>query len=71
METITKARKIGGSIAVIVPEEVVKKENIKPNDMVKIDIVREDDLSFVWGKLKSIKMSTQEIMEIIDEGEKD
>ncbi|MBS3171754.1 hypothetical protein J4449_04040 [Candidatus Woesearchaeota archaeon] len=71
METITKARKIGGSIAVIVPEEVVKKENIKPNDMVKIDIVREDDLSFLWGKLKSIKMSTQEIMEIIDEGEKD
>jgi hypothetical protein len=71
METITKARKIGGSIAVIVPEEVVKKENIRPNDMVKIDIIREDDLSFLWGKLKSIKIPTQEIMEIIDEGDED
>ena len=71
METVTKARKIGGSIAIIVPEEVVKKENIRPNDMVKIDIIREDDLSFLWGKLKSIKIPTQEIMEIIDEGEED
>ncbi|MBI2672195.1 hypothetical protein HYX16_04640 [Candidatus Woesearchaeota archaeon] len=71
METITKARKIGGSIAVIVPESVAKKENIKPNDMVKIDITREDDLSFLWGRLKSIKIPTQEIMEIIDEGEED
>ena len=71
METITKARKIGGSIAVIVPEDVVKKENIKPNDMVKIKISREDDLSFLWGKLKSVKIPTQEIMEIIDEGEED
>lgn len=52
-------------------EDVVKKENIKPNGLVKIAITREDDLSFLWGKLKSIKIPTQEIMEIIDEDEKD
>ena len=71
MEIITKARKIGGSIAVIVPENVIKKEHINPNDMVEVVITRIDDINFLWGKLKSVKIPTKKIMDIIDEGEED
>ena len=69
METITKARKIGGSIGVIIPDEIIQRENIRPNDIIKIEIERKDDLSFLWGTLKGIKTPTQKIMDIIDEGE--
>jgi len=69
MEAITKAKRMGGSIGVIIPEEVVKKENISVNDTLKINIERKDDINFFWNKLKGIKMPTQEIMDIIDEGE--
>lgn len=71
METITKAKQIGGSIGVIIPMEVVEQENIHPNDTVKIKIERCDDLSFLWGKGKDIKKSTDQIMKEIDEGELD
>ena len=69
METITKAKRIGGSIGVIIPKEIVKKERIKPDDKVKFSIEKADDLSSLWGKLKDIKKSTQQIMKEIDEGE--
>ena len=49
------ARKWGDSIAVIIPHEIVRMENIKPNDQVKISIEREDDLSDLFGKFKSKK----------------
>ena len=68
-EVIIKAKKIGGSLGIIIPEEIVKKEHINVNDTVKIKIERKDDLTFLWGKLKNIKTPTQKIMDIIDEGE--
>jgi len=71
MELITKTRKLGGSIAVIIPKEVVRNEKISPDDTVKIQIEKSDDLGFMWGRLKDIKKSTDEIMREIDEGELD
>ena len=68
-EVIIKAKKIGGSLGIIIPEEIVKKEHINVNDTVKIKIERKDDLTFLWGKLKNIKTPTQKIMDMIDEGE--
>lgn len=71
MELVTKTKKIGGSIAIIIPKEVVRNEKILVDDTVKIQIEKSDDLSFMWGKLKDIKKSTDEIMHDIDEGELD
>lgn len=71
MELITKTKKIGGSIAVIIPKEVVAKERILLNDTVKIQIEKSDDLSFMWGRFKDIKKPTDEIMREVDEGELD
>mgnify|MGYP001618525662 CR=1 FL=1 len=71
MELLAKTRKIGGSIAVIIPKEVVRNENLLANDTVKIKIEKTGDLSFMWGRFKDIKKSTTEIMHEIDEGELD
>ncbi len=71
METITKAKQIGGSIAVIIPKYIVEKERILPEDTVKIRIEKSDNLSDIWGKLKDIKKPTEQIMKEIDEAETD
>ena len=70
-EVVIKARKIGGSLGIIIPEEIVKKEHIGVNDSVKVKIERNDNLTLLWGKLKKITTPTQKIMDMIDEGESD
>lgn len=55
------ARKWGDSIAVIIPSEIVNTKKIKPSDKIKITIKKGgDDLSFLWGKLKT-KKTAQEL----------
>lgn len=71
METIVKAKRIGGSIGIIIPKNITGKERIMPEDTLKIRIEKTADLSFLFGRWKDIKKSTKEIMEEIDEGEID
>jgi len=71
MEAQVKARQIGGSIGVIIPKEVVEKERIMPDDMLKIKVEKTADLTWMWGRWKGIKKSTDHIMREIDEGELD
>ena len=71
MEAIVKAKKIGGSIGVVLPKELVRKERIMPEDKIKISVEKTADLSFLWGRFKDIKKSTDEVMREIDEGEVD
>ena len=71
MEAQVKARQIGGSIGVIIPKEVVEKERIMPDDMLKIRVEKTADLTWMWGRWKGIKKSTDQIMREIDEGELD
>lgn len=69
MQAIVKAKKIGGSIGVIIPKQIVKKEHINVEDTLEIKVERKDNLNSLWGILKDVKMPTQKIMNIIDEGE--
>jgi len=69
MQAIIKAKKIGGSIGVIIPKEIVEKEHIKPEDTLQIKVERKDNLNSLWGILKDIKTPAQKIMDIVDEGE--
>lgn len=71
MEVEVKAKKIGGSIGIFIPREVVEKERIIEDDKLKIKVEKITDLSFMWGKGKDIKKSTSQIMKEIDEGEDD
>lgn len=38
---LVKARKLGGSLIVTIPSEVVEVENIHPNDVVSVEIKKE------------------------------
>ena len=69
MEVIVKARKIGGSIGVIIPSGIVARERIKEDDDLKIKVRKTSDLSFMWGKDSDVRESTDGIMKEIDEGE--
>ena len=69
MEVLVKAKKIGGSIAVIIPKKVVEKERIVENDTIKIKVEKTGDFNWLWGRGKDIKKSTDDIMKEIDEGE--
>lgn len=71
MEAIVKAKKIGGSIGIVLPKELVKKERILPEDNVKINVEKTGDLNFLWGRFKDIKKPADDIMKEIDEGEFD
>ncbi|MEK6873352.1 MAG: AbrB/MazE/SpoVT family DNA-binding domain-containing protein [Nanoarchaeota archaeon] len=38
MESLTKARKIGGSIMVTIPKEIVETESIQEGEIIKIKV---------------------------------
>ena len=59
MELEIVAKKWGNSMGFTIPKEVVEQENIKPNSKVVINIIRVDDISDTFGKLKR-KLSGQE-----------
>ncbi len=40
MKAVARARKIGGSIIVTIPKEIVKEESIKEGQIVEIEIKR-------------------------------
>lgn len=69
MQAITKAKRVGGSIVVVIPKEIVEKERIQVDDTLKIKVERKDNLNSLWGILKDVKIPAQKIMDIIDEGE--
>ena len=71
METITKAKQIGGSISVVIPKEVVENEMISVGDTLKLKVEKVDNLDFFWSRLKDIKKPTEQIMREIDEAELD
>lgn len=53
MDILTRTRKIGGSIVVRIPKEVVKEKSIKEGETVKIDVKKIGKEGF--GILKKTK----------------
>ena len=57
-----KVRKWGDSLAVIIPKEIAHNERIQASDTVHLNIIKQTDLSDVFGILKGkLKKSAQEI----------
>ena len=53
-------KKWGNSIGIVLPKEYVDSHHLKANDKVIINIVKEADLSQIYGSLKRPKgFSTQ------------
>ena len=69
MEAEVRTKKIGGSIGIIIPNEIIQKEKIRPNQRIKIEVEKVSDVSFLWGKYKHVTIPTEKIMKEIDEEE--
>ncbi|MBI4162845.1 MAG: hypothetical protein HY513_04125 [Candidatus Aenigmarchaeota archaeon] len=62
-----KTRKIGNSIGVIFPNEIIKKEHIRPNQTIGIQIIKKADLRDIFGLVKT-KQTAQEIKDELRKG---
>lgn len=67
METISKIRKWGNSFGVLVPKELIEKENFKLNEEVVVRLEKKMDISKVFGILKT-KRTTENLIKEIREG---
>ena len=67
METISKIRKWGNSFGVIVPKELIRKENFKLNEEVVVKVEKKTDVSKVFGILRT-ERTTKDLMREIREG---
>jgi len=68
IECETKLRIWGNSIGLVIPKEDLKKENLRPDQFVRVIICKKKMLKVkdIFGKLKNWSKSTEEIMREID-----
>jgi len=67
MATEITLKKWGNSIAAIFPKELIKKENLKENEKIKIDIVKVGNLNHLFASLDS-KLSGQDFKDMVRKG---
>ncbi len=62
IECQTIARKWGNSLGVILPRELIEKEDIKENEKIKIIILKQEPLKKTFGIFKGkIKKTAQQL----------
>jgi len=57
-------RKWGNSIGIILPKDLVEKQNLKENEMIVVNVVKKVDFSDVFGMIKKRKMSGQKMKDL-------
>ena len=67
MENETVVKRWGGSLAVVLPKDLVNQRHIEENDKVIIDIRKEADLRDIFGTLKT-KTTGQEFKDLVRKG---
>ena len=67
MATEVILRKWGNSIGIILPKELIEKKNLREKDKILVEIVKEADLTKVFGSLKR-KISGQEFKNLARKG---
>ena len=68
VEIEVETRKIGGSIGVIIPNDIVKQEHIKPNEKIKIEVKRPHKIGDFFGAAKGWSRPTEEIVKELKKG---
>ncbi len=61
MEIECTARKVGNSVGIILPKEFVRKEGIKPNQNLHVEIRKQVKVRDVFGMFSGWKTSTQKL----------
>ena len=67
MENETVVKRWGGSLAVVLPKDLVNQRHIEENDKVIIDIRKEADLRDIFGTLKT-KTTGQQFKDLVRKG---
>ncbi len=62
-----KVRKIGNSLGVIFPSELVKEKRLRENEKVFVNVAKKGDMSKIFGSLK-FKESAQQIKDELRKG---
>ncbi len=68
MEIITKTKKWGSSLGIIIPKIIVERENLKQNQEIKILAVETKEktrVKDIFGKLKNWKIDSQKFKDEI------
>ncbi|MBI2583598.1 MAG: hypothetical protein HYW25_02935 [Candidatus Aenigmarchaeota archaeon] len=60
-------KRVGNSIGVIFPKNLAEEKNLHENEKILIEIVKEADLSDVFGTLER-KMSGQKFKDMVKSG---
>lgn len=70
----TKLRKVGNSLGIVVPSNIIKKENLKENENITIEIKIENKTT-VEDMIKAAKKMNlkfnKSTQEMLDEGDKE
>ncbi len=67
MEIEVETKRIGGSLGIIIPHNVVEMENIKPKEKIVIELKRAHTVGDIFGKIKWTK-TTEEMMKEVRKG---
>ena len=67
MATEAIIRKWGNSYGITLPKDLMEKKHLKENDRVIVQVVKEEDLSDIYGSLPR-KMSGQEFKNMVRKG---
>ncbi len=62
MEVLTKLRKVGGSVMVRIPKEVLEQESLHLGETVRLNVKKAKISGF--GIFKGLKVTTKEIHEL-------
>lgn len=74
MEIKTRTKKWGSSLGIIIPNIIVERENIKPNQEIKIlavETMGKIKIKNLFGKLKNWKINSQKFKDEIRKDESD
>ena len=61
IQTKTKVKEWGNSLGIVIPKEIVIKEDLKAEDHVPVIITKKDTLEDFFGKLKGSKIDPQKM----------
>lgn len=65
MKIVTKPKKWGNSLGIVIPKEIIKKEAITSDTEVSIEIEKKNPLKEVFGSLKGWKIDAQKMKDEI------
>lgn len=67
MASEVEVKRLGNSVGVILPKELVEKKHLKVNEKILVEIVKEADFKKIFGTLKA-RVSGQKFKDLVREG---